>query len=133
MLVVHSSEAHEWINGPNPNIFLLIVFSSSFITLMGYLALNPYLERVHGISAESIIGTTLQQAAGEAYSQIEPAFKAVISTGQPVLGLEVQGVARWVDNLFPVKDERGKVKLVCAVVTPAPPDQKLAARGNASA
>jgi len=41
-----------------------------------YIALNPYLERVHGISAESIIGTTLQQAAGEAYSQVEPSFQS---------------------------------------------------------
>ncbi len=88
-----------------------------------YLALNPFLARIHGSSTESHIGKRLQDIVGRLTTQLEPAYKEVVATGRPVLKLEVQGAVsensptgHWIDNLFPLKDEQGRVKQVCAVV-----------------
>ena len=88
-----------------------------------YLALNPFLARIHGSSTESHIGKRLQEVVGGLTTQLEPAYKEVVATGRPVLKLEVQGAVsansptgHWIDNLFPLKDKQGRVKKVCVVV-----------------
>jgi PAS domain S-box-containing protein len=88
-----------------------------------YLALNPFLARIHGSSTESHIGKRLQDVVGGLTTQLEPAYKEVVATGRPVLKLEVQGAVsansptgHWIDNLFPLKDKQGRVKKVCVVV-----------------
>ncbi len=97
-----------------------------------YLTLNPFLATIHGSSAESHIGRRLQDVVGELSSQLVPAYKEVVATGRPVLDLEVKGAVsadtlagHWIDNLFPLKDERGRVTTVCAVVADAPLNNKL--------
>jgi PAS domain-containing protein len=91
-----------------------------------YLALNPFLARIHGSSIESHIGKRLQDVVGGLTTQLEPAYKAVVATGHPVLKYEVKGAVsagteagHWIDNLFPLKDAKGRVKKVCAVVAEA--------------
>jgi PAS domain S-box-containing protein len=97
-----------------------------------YLALNPFLARIHGSSTESHIGKRLQEVVGGLTTQLEPAYKAVVATGRPVLKYEVKGAVsasteagHWIDNLFPLKDAKGRVKKVCAVVAEVPSNKKL--------
>jgi PAS domain-containing protein len=97
-----------------------------------YLILNPFLARIHGSSAESHIGKRLQDVVGGLSPQLVPAYEEVVATGRPVLDLAVKEAVspdtvagHWIDNLFPLKDERGKVTTVCAIVAEAPCYKKL--------
>ena len=88
-----------------------------------YLAVNRYLAILHGASAKSHIGKRLQDVVGGLTPQLEPAYKRVVATGRPVPKLDVKGAVsprtmrgHWRDNLFPLKNSKGKVKQVCAVV-----------------
>ena len=110
----------------NSNVGLAI-----FDDQLRYQALNPYLAAMHGIPAECHLGKTLRDILGEIASQVEPAVKQVLTTGQPIFNIEVAGALptkrggrRWVDNLFPLKDAYGRVKQVGAVVLELRSDTK---------
>ena len=88
-----------------------------------YRALNSGLAAMHGIPAESHFGKTLREILGAVASRVEPAVQQVLTTGRPILNLEITGVLptragrrRWVDHLFPLKDATGRVKQVGVVV-----------------
>jgi PAS domain-containing protein len=111
----------------NSNVGLAI-----FDDQLCYQAVNLCLATMHGIPAESHSGKTLREILGEVALQVEPAVKQVLTTGQPILNLEIAGALptkperrRWVDHLFPLKDANGRVKQVGAVVVELRPDTKL--------
>jgi transcriptional regulator with PAS, ATPase and Fis domain len=97
-----------------------------------YQAVNRRLAAMHGIPVEAHLGKTLREVLGEVALQIEPAVKEVLSTGRPIVDFEIAGALpaqskkrRWVDHLFPLKDAKGMVKQVGAVVVELQPDTKL--------
>jgi len=88
-----------------------------------YRALNSGLAAMNGIPAEFHFGKSLREILGAVASSVEPAVKEVLTTGRPILNLEITGVLptragrrRWVDHLFPLKDATGRVKQVGVVV-----------------
>lgn len=108
-------------------------FSSSNVGLavldrqMRYEALNPWLANVQGYSIEFHLGKTLRKILGEVAPRIEPAIHCVLDTGQPISNVEVVGklphkteAERWLDHIFPIKDQRGQVRRVGIVVIPLP-------------
>lgn len=78
---------------------------------------------MHGVTAESHLGKTLRQILGEHAFRVEPSYRQVVKTGEPVLNLKIEGRLpentgrKWIDNLFPIKDASGKMTQVCAVIT----------------
>jgi len=97
-----------------------------------YQALNPCLAEMHGMSMGLHLGRTLRDVLGEVALRVEPAIKHVLTTGRPLLNLEIAGAlpsskrpGRWVDNFFPAKDAYGRVKQVGVVVVQLTPETKL--------
>jgi hypothetical protein len=87
---------------------------------------------MHGLPLGLHLGRTLRDVLGEVALRVEPAIKQVLTTGRPVLNLEIAGAlptrkrpGRWVDNFFPAKDANGRVKQVGVVVVQLPPETNL--------
>jgi len=102
-----------------------------FDTHLRYQALNPTLAAMHGVPAEFHLGKSLREILGDIASRVEPAIKQVLTTGQPILNLEVAGALpamagrrRWVDHMFPLKDANGWVNRVGVVVVERPANLK---------
>lgn len=91
-----------------------------------YQALNAKLAWMNGAPIESHLGKTLREMLGrEVAAQAEPAFAKVFASGEPILNLEVGGMLptkqfRGIVNLFPSRDENGRVKQVGGVVLELP-------------
>lgn len=88
-----------------------------------YLAINPALAQMHGLSADAHLSKTCREMIGDLADKIEPEFKRILATGQPVVGLEISGllpsrkeVGHWSANYFPTKDASGHVKQIGVVV-----------------
>jgi len=97
-----------------------------------YQSLNPRLAEMNGIAIESHLGKTLREVLGEVASQVEPAIKQVLATGQPIFNFALAGTlpgraeaTRFVDHLLPFKDAKGRVKYVGAVVVELRPNTSL--------
>jgi len=94
-----------------------------------YRALNPRLAEMNGIAIKSHLGKTLRDILGEVALQVEPAIKQVLATGRPIFSFAFGGTlparaeaTRFLDHFFPLKDARGRVTRVGAVVVELPPD-----------
>lgn len=107
----------------NSNVGLAV-----FDPQLRYQALNPRLAEINGLSVESHLGKTLYQILGEEVAfRAEPALKQVLATGQAIANFELAGTLptkteaeRWLDNFFPIKDSKGRVTQVGAVVVEIP-------------
>jgi PAS domain S-box-containing protein len=104
-----------------------------------YRALNSGLAAMHGIPAEFHFGKSLREILGAVASSVEPAVKQVLTTGRPILNLEITGVLptragrrRWVDHLFPLKDATGRVKQVGVVVVERPEGERPRLTGTSN-
>jgi PAS domain-containing protein len=102
-----------------------------------YKALNVRLAEMNGIAAESHLGKTLREVLGDVASQVEPAIKRVLATGEPIFNFMLHGTmpgrdeaTRFVDHFLPLKDANGKVKQVGAVVVELRPDTKPESSGG---
>lgn len=87
-----------------------------------YRAVNTRLAEMNGVPIEFHLGKTIREVLGDVALQVEPAIKRVFATGHPMLTLVLEGIlpARdeptiFVDHLFPIKDQRGRIKHVGAV------------------
>ena len=106
----------------NSNVGLAV-----FDDKLRYQAINPWLAEVHRYSVDFHIGKTLRAIVGEVASGAEPAIRRVFATGLPVSPVQVEGrlptkllAERWIDSFFPIKNQRGEVHQVGAVVLPIP-------------
>jgi PAS domain S-box-containing protein len=86
-------------------------------------AVNQALADMNGLPIEDHIGKPLHQVIGDVAARVQPAFEQVLSTGKPVVNLEVTAqlprkteVGHWVESLYPIKDKNGKVLRVSAVI-----------------
>jgi PAS domain S-box-containing protein len=113
------------------------VFSNANVGLgilddqLRYVALNTSLALIHGLSAESHLGKSVREILGNLALLVEPVYKQVLVTGQPILNIEFEGerptrmgTGRWIANYFPVKDAAGKVTQICAVVAEVPENEE---------
>jgi len=101
-----------------------------------YQALNLPLAEMNGIAIKFHLGKTLREVLGEVAMQVEPAIKQVLATGGPIFNFVLAGrlparaePTRFVDHLLPIKDAKGRVKRVGAVVVELRPDTKLELAG----
>jgi PAS domain S-box-containing protein len=82
-----------------------------------YVAMNNSLAEMHGHPPDYYLGKTVREATPELADAGEERYRQVISTGRPVLDVEVDGatVARpnerryWLASYHPVRDETGAV------------------------
>jgi DNA-binding CsgD family transcriptional regulator len=96
-------------------------------------AINRHLAAMNGVPVEAHLGKTLRQILGDVASRIEPLFRRVFLTGEPlsdVLSLKLSGrsqVGHWIETFFPIKDHNGKVQQVGAVVVEITKQKQLEA------
>jgi two-component system NtrC family sensor kinase len=73
--------------------------------------LNDSLAAVNGSPVELQLGRTIAEVAPDLWTQIEPAYRKVLHTGNPVVNLEVTGrsavqpeqIRTWLSSLHPVR------------------------------
>ena len=90
---------------------------------MRFVAVNDTLANMNGVSAADHIGKTIRDILGDFADIIEPVFERVFVTGEPVLNHVVSGmlptrhdVGHWIENYFPIRDDKGVIRQVGAVV-----------------
>jgi DNA-binding CsgD family transcriptional regulator len=91
---------------------------------MRYKALNRSVAEIHNVPIEAHLGHFFHEIIGGLAEKVVPLWETVFSTGQPLANLEVtgllpkrSGVGHWIENLFPLMDDRGRVTQVgCFVI-----------------
>src|SRR4029077_8231662 len=97
-----------------------------------YLAINATLAEMNGIPAEAHLGKSVREMLGDFAELIEPQFRRVLETQQPVLNLEISSAlptrtepGHWIEHYVPIKDETGKVKQIGVVAVEITEQKKL--------
>jgi DNA-binding CsgD family transcriptional regulator len=95
---------------------------------MRYKALNESVAEIHNVPIDAHLGHFFHEVIGGLADKVVPLWESVFSTGQPLPNLEVtgqlpkrSGVGRWIENLFPLMDDRGRVAHVGCFVVEIPP------------
>ena len=89
-----------------------------------YRRMNEGLAEINGASIEACIGRTLREVAPGVVDTIEPLYRHVFATGQPVRRREVHGTTPaqpgvprdWVVDYYPISEPDGSVQAVAAMV-----------------
>jgi PAS domain S-box-containing protein len=82
-----------------------------------YLLINQHLTEICGISAAEHIGRTVRETVPDVAEQVENIVEIVLRTGEPVVGIEVNGQRPdkqnaerfWTTNWHPLKDHEGTI------------------------
>jgi formate hydrogenlyase transcriptional activator len=105
-----------------PNVGFVICDES-----LRFVKINDALARMNGIPAVAHLGKTIHDVLGEAAVKIEPAYRHVFTTGQPLSNHEVVAKlptraewGRWIANYFPIKDSEGRVRQVAGIIVEVP-------------
>ncbi len=118
--------------------FLAAYFSASGVGLLildsdlRFLAINQTLAEINGIPAEAHLGKTVREMLGDFAEVIEPSFRRVLATQQPVLNLEISSVlptrtepGHWIGHYIPIQDATGTVTQIGGVVVEITEQKKL--------
>jgi diguanylate cyclase (GGDEF)-like protein/PAS domain S-box-containing protein len=89
-----------------------------------FLRINQKLAEIDGVPIDAHIGRTLREVVPGVADTIEPLYRRVIETGQPVLQFEIHGTTPaqpgierdWVVDYYPMKEPGGSVHAVAAIV-----------------
>jgi diguanylate cyclase (GGDEF)-like protein/PAS domain S-box-containing protein len=90
-----------------------------------FLRINHKLAEINGIPIDAHIGRTLREVVPNMADTIEPLYRRVIETGQPVLQFEIHGTTPaqpgierdWLVDYYPMKGPGGSVQGVAAIVS----------------
>jgi len=100
-----------------------------------YKALNRSAAKIHNVPVEAHLGHKFNEIIGNMAEKVEPLWESVFASGQRLSNLDItgqlpkrSGVGRWIENLFPLTDSRGRVVQVgCFVIEiTSPPIQSSA-------
>ena len=87
---------------------------------------------MNGVPVEDHIGKTVRDILGGAAAEVEPVFKKVFLTGEPVLNVELSAKlptrdepGYWIESWFPIKDASGAVKQIAALVVEVTDEKNL--------
>jgi PAS domain S-box-containing protein len=89
-----------------------------------FVRLNQRLAEINGLSIADHVGRTVREIVPDLAATVEPLFRQVLETGEPLLGLEITGetaaqpgVQRtWIENWYPLKAATGAIIGINAVV-----------------
>lgn len=108
---------------------------------MRYMTLNESVAEIHNVPIDAHLGHFFHEILGGLADKVVPLWEKVFSTGEPSPNLEVTGhlpkrqeAGRWIENLFPLLDRRGRVAQVgCFVIEIPPTSSFVAAPANEAA
>jgi DNA-binding CsgD family transcriptional regulator len=103
-----------------------------------YKAVNQSVAEIHNEPVKAHLGRPMGKILGNFADQIVPHWENVLASGHSSTNLEVVGklpkrtdIGRWVENLFPLRDGRGRVEHVgCFVIEIIPTPLSRSARSN---
>lgn len=80
-----------------------------------FVGINDCLAEINGVTAEAHLGRTIREALPHLAHAIEPLYRRVLETGEPILNVEVRSLIAsrpeiertWLVSRYPVKDECG--------------------------
>lgn len=89
-----------------------------------YVRINETLARINGFPVEAHIGRRLRDLFPEGFDMIEPLYRQVLDTGEPVLNQDVSGetperpgeIRTWVVDFYPIEGDDGTVAGVGVLV-----------------
>jgi DNA-binding CsgD family transcriptional regulator len=89
-----------------------------------YKALNRGVAEIHNMSIDEHLNRPIHMVLGSMANQVVPVWETVFSTGRPLPYAHICGKlpkrprpGRWIENLFPLTDNRGRIKQVgCFVI-----------------
>jgi len=89
-----------------------------------FVQINEPLAEINGLPARDHIGKTLREVLPEMAPILEPLYQKVLTTGKPILNLEVNGevpslpgiVRYWMTSYFPIPGEESRPSGIGAVV-----------------
>jgi PAS domain S-box-containing protein len=89
-----------------------------------YVRINDTLARGNGLPVADHLGRTVREVLPDIMPGLEEMLQSVLSTGEPILNLEVNGqvpgrpgvLCFWITSLFPICDALGKPAAIGAVV-----------------
>src|SRR5262245_37762352 len=93
-------------------------------TQLRFVSINDHLAEINGRPADAHLGRTVRQVLPRLADTLEPIYRRVIATGQPVIDAELQGATAarpgeersWLVSYYPVQDSQGTILGVTAVV-----------------
>ena len=93
-------------------------------TELRFVRINAQLAAINGVAIKDHIGATLWEILPNMADTLEPIYRGVIDSGEPVLDIEVEGVTQahqdgvgnYLVSYYPVKDGDGRVFGVSTVV-----------------
>src|SRR5262249_42119705 len=93
-------------------------------TQLRYVSINDHLAEINGLSVDAHLGRTVRQVLPHLADVVEPIYRHVIATGQPVVDIEVRGATTsrpgsertWLVSHHPVRDSQGTILGVNTVV-----------------
>jgi DNA-binding CsgD family transcriptional regulator len=101
-----------------------------------YKALNRTIAEIHNRPIEALLGHSFHQMLGSLAEKVVPCWENVFATGQPFTSLQVAGrlpkrpsATRWIENIFPLRDSKGRVTqvggFVIEITPPAIPSSPI--------
>jgi formate hydrogenlyase transcriptional activator len=97
-----------------------------------YLAINHTLAEMNGVPAEAHLGKSVREMLGDFAEVVEPQFKRVLETQQPILNLEISTTlhnrtepGHWIEHYIPIKDTTGKVTKIGVVAVDITEQKRL--------
>lgn len=101
-----------------------------------FLRVNAALADINGHPVEEHLGRSAWDVVPELREVAEPLFLKVFETGEPLLGIELQGTTQktpgarrsWVEDYYPLKDPDGQVVAVGAIVREVTEQKRLEER-----
>jgi len=120
-----------------PEKLLAAYFSSTTVGLcildsaLRYIAINNTLAQTNGLPASDHLGRTLREVLGDFADIVEPQFRRVLATGEPV-NAEISGIlptrkeaGHWIVHYLPIKDEAGVTTRIGVIVVEITAQKKL--------
>ncbi|MGH1395752.1 MAG: hybrid sensor histidine kinase/response regulator, partial [Trichormus sp.] len=97
-------------------------------TDLRFVRINQRLAEINGLSIEAHLGHTVREVVPDLANEVEPIFRNIIQTGEPVLDIELSGetaaqpgVQRtWRESWYPLRDDDGQVigiNIVCEEIS----------------
>lgn len=94
--------------------------------------INDALAAINGLPAAAHFGQTIYDILGELAWKVEPLFRHVVASGEPVMNVHLTGMlptrkepGHWIENYFPLKDTRGRVNRLCSMVIEVTEQKRL--------
>ncbi|MDL5054297.1 PAS domain-containing protein [Oscillatoria laete-virens NRMC-F 0139] len=96
-----------------------------------FVRINPMLAALNGLPREAHLGQKFPELFPEMAERFGPIIEQVLSTGEPILNLELSGIppgstepGYWLANYYPVRDEQGQVLGVGLILADITEQQK---------